>query len=128
MLKVQKWKEKRTHAILKTSRKPTQKSMIKTMLTQGVFWKKKKKAKTKYIAIFIWTPSLQTLVLEGPSLVPLPCNRAGSLWWLQDGAGRDVKTPLVLCFCLFSPFSPVTGSSALRGIVSHSKPLQCRRS
>lgn len=127
MLKVQKWKEKRTQVILKTSRKLTQKSMIKTMLTQGFFWKKKK-AKTKYIAIFIWTPSLQTLVLERPNLVPLPCNRAGSPWWLQDGAGGDAKAPLVLCFCLFSPFSPVTGSSpALRGIVSHSKPLQCRR-
>lgn len=45
---------------------------------------KKPYAKTKLIAIFIWTPDLQTFVLGCHNFVPLPRKGAGSLWWLQE--------------------------------------------
>lgn len=89
--------------------------MIRNMLTQWVFLEKLN-AKTKSIAIFIWTTDLQTLVLVCPSLVPLPRKDSGGSRMGQEG---DAEGPPLLFFFLLSPFSSVTCSyPAHRGIVS----------
>lgn len=82
----------------------------------SVVFLEKLNAKTKSIAIFIWTTDLQTLVLVCPSLVPLPRKDSGGSRMGQEG---DAESPPLLFFFLFSPFSSVTFSyPARRGVVS----------
>ena len=79
MLKVHKWKEKRTQVILKNKQK-TNTKMLHQKRAHSVGFFEKLKTKTKPIAVFVWTPNLQTLVLGRSGLVPSPRKGEGSLW------------------------------------------------